>query len=208
MGGGMPLAFAAPHNKDTALQQDLQGSAPLFYEECLSNDGWLSTAVSLTLFLSQVSGSITSQGGSSFGHNLLWDIAGMLHVSPHLVRGSFGFVFLDTHERVHQDPPLAYFNSARRSVHVISCPNFKDFLWSSFLHPCNVSFISNLPNIGYILSTGCRILQDIDYSQDVALNLSWLPLVLLNPSTFQEMLLHQAHPYVSACVPSKPGCLH
>jgi hypothetical protein len=100
-------------------------------------------------------------------------------------------------------------DSAGRVVHILPCPNFDDFLQSNFLHPCD-TFLSNPPNLGYLLYMGCLILQDNNYSQDVPANLSWLPAVpwnpsvLSNPTIVQETPWREVHPYVNARVPPKP----
>jgi hypothetical protein len=133
----------------------------------------------------------------------------MLRISPQPTGGSIGYILLNPSERIHQDALLTYLNSAGRVVHVLPCPNFDNFLQSNFLCPCDNSFLSNLPYLGYLLSMEHHILQYNNYSQDVPPNLSWLPAVPSNPSVLsnltivQETPWREVHPYVNARVPPK-----
>ena len=120
MRGDVPLAVAAPPVKEVG---------PIFDHENLSNNGWSSaqssTAARSHPLLSQVG---SSQGNASFGHNLSRDILVMLCISPQSVGGSFGIIFLDTNERIHQYSLLAYFDSTGQSIHILPCSNFEEFL--------------------------------------------------------------------------------
>ncbi len=197
---------AAPPNADAP-----QDSASLF--KITSNDGHSSTRASSHPLLSQVARLVNaSQGGSSsFCQTFPRDFLVMLCISPQLAGGFVGYILLKPSKRIHQDAFLAYFDSAGRVVHVLPCPNFDNFLQSNFLCPCDISFLSNLPNLAYLLSMGPCILRDNDYSQDAPLNLTWLPtvpsnpLVLSNLTIFQEIPWREVHPYVNAHTPPKPG---
>jgi hypothetical protein len=120
MRGDAPLAVAAPPIKEVG---------PIFDNEDLSNNGRSSarssTAARSHPLLSQVG---SSQGNASFGHNLPRDNLIMLCISPQLVGGGFGFIFLDSNECIHQDSLLAYFDSTGQSIYVLPCPNFEEFL--------------------------------------------------------------------------------
>jgi hypothetical protein len=196
---------AAPPN--AAAPQD---GAPLF--KIASNDRQSSALAISQPFLSQTArlANASHGGSSSFHQTIPWDSLVMLCISPHSAGGSIGYILLNPSERIHQNALLAYFDSAGRVVHVLPCPNFDNFQQSNFLYPCDVSFLSNLPNLGYHFSMGYRILRDNDYSQDVPPNLSWLPTVPLNPSVLsnptivQETPWREVHPYVNVHIPPKP----
>jgi hypothetical protein len=187
-----------------------QDGAPLF--EIASNNGQSSALVSSQPLLSQTArlANASQDGSSSFLQTVPWDSPVMLRISPLLAVGSIGYIFLDPSKRIHQNALLAYIDSTGRVVHVLQCPNFDDFLRSNFLCPCDVSFLSNLPNLGYLLSIGRCIFGDNNYSQDVPPNLSWLPafpsnpLVLSNPNIVQDTPWREVNPYMNAHVPSKP----
>jgi hypothetical protein len=52
----------------------------------------------------------------------------MLRMSPDSARSRFGYIYLAIDERIHQEPFLAFFNSAGWAVHVLPCPDFDVFL--------------------------------------------------------------------------------
>jgi hypothetical protein len=78
--------------------------------------------------LSQVNRSSNSLGGLFYGHNLPRDIPVMLCVSPDSAGSTFGFIYLEIDERIHQESLLAFFNNVGRTVHVLPCPDFNVFL--------------------------------------------------------------------------------
>jgi hypothetical protein len=82
----------------------------------------------LLSIVAPVAPSSNSQGGSSYGHNLPWDIPVMLRMSPQTAGSAFGYIFLAINEHIHQDPLLAFFGNVGWAVHVLPCPDFEVFL--------------------------------------------------------------------------------
>jgi hypothetical protein len=82
----------------------------------------------LLSIMAPVARSSNSQGGSSYGHNLPWDISVMLRMSPQTAGSAFGYIFLAINEHIHQNPLLAFFDNVGRAVHVLPCPDFEVFL--------------------------------------------------------------------------------
>ena len=106
----------------------------------------------------------------------------MLRVTPLLAGDTFGYIYLEASERTHLDALVAYFNSSNRAVHIFPCADFDQFLRSNHLRPRDISFLSDLPHLGFILASGRRTLRDNDYSGNAGPNLSWLPTLPSNPS--------------------------
>jgi hypothetical protein len=97
------------------------------------------------LSLSQVIRLSNSSNGSSYGHNLPWDIPVILLLSPDSAGSSFGYIYLAIDERIYQGPLLAFFDNAGWAVHVLPCPNFSVFLWSNLIDMRDTLFITDLP---------------------------------------------------------------
>jgi hypothetical protein len=108
--------------------------------------------------LSHVDRSSNSPGGSSYGHNLPWDIFIMLCVPPETARSSFGYIYLVIDERIHQKPLLAFSNNAGWAIHVLPCPDFDVFLRSKFIGTRDTLFTTNLPP--HIIPAGHHLLEN------------------------------------------------
>jgi hypothetical protein len=158
----------------------------------------------LLSIVAPVARSSKSQGGSSYGHNLPWDIPVMLRVSPQTAGSAFGYIFLAINEHIHQDPLLAFFDNAGRAVHVLPCPDFEVFLRSNFISTRDVLFVTDLPP--HMIPAGRCILEEDGYLMDAASNLSWLPEIpsaLTFSRTSQGMSQGRTLPPVRM-VPSRP----
>jgi hypothetical protein len=84
-----------------------------------------------------------------------------------------GYIFLDVHEQHHEAPISGYFTSAGHKVVRFPCPDFAAFLRANYLRTQDVSFVGDLCN--FIIPMGRQIIQDTTSSDDVGVNLSWLP---------------------------------
>ena len=95
----------------------------------------------------------------------------MLRISPAAGTATFGYIYLVEAELRHQDAITAYFDSARRSVTVLPCPDFDSFLANTSLIYRDVLFLTNLPR--YVIPAGIRILETNSYIK--LPHLAWLP---------------------------------
>jgi hypothetical protein len=125
------------------------------------------------LELSQRSLSWSQAASTEFGPASPANTAIMLRIAPPVEGRHQGFIYLDAHERIHQEPLQAYFDSAGHSIFELPCLDLTSFLRTHFLEERDVTFVTNHP--GYILCSGHCILQQHDYLADIAPCLSWLP---------------------------------
>jgi hypothetical protein len=63
----------------------------------------------------------------------------VLRISPAAGSATFGYIYLYKNERHQEDPITAYFNSARRDVVPIPCPDFNAFMAAYRLSNCDNS---------------------------------------------------------------------
>ena len=118
------------------------------------------------------SASILSSNGS--GRTISTPLAVILLVLPFQEGGPFGFIYLSINELKDQAAIIAYFDSSGRSVTVLPCQEFDEFLILNSLRTRQVSFINNLPD--YIVTMGQHILEKGGHSdEEVGPDLLWLP---------------------------------
>ena len=126
----------------------------------------------------------------------------ILRISPANDGDMAGYIHLDSNEIVHHSALVAYFTNAGRTIEVISCSNFDEFLADHSLLTRNVSFLMDLPE--YILESGRRLLANkADSSSGDRPDLSWLPKSLSSvaPPPSSRTLLPQR----STNLPSSQG---
>jgi hypothetical protein len=133
---GIPDAVnAAPPMRGGSIPLQHEESLPIFEVDSLYSRPLDKSSTVVALWLQPLLSQLTqvahlsySQGGSSYDHNLPWDIPVMLCVSLQSTGSAFRYIFLAINDCTHQDPLLALFDNAGRAVHVLPCPDFDVFL--------------------------------------------------------------------------------
>jgi hypothetical protein len=95
----------------------------------------------------------------------------ILCISPAAGSATFGYIYLATHERPHEEANTAYFNNASHEVSVIPYPNFEAFMVNNHLSNRDIVFFTDLPC--HIIPAGICILQANRHNDTP--NLNWMP---------------------------------